>query len=71
MLLNYTSLIEDKTDWNKLPKAIQNHLNEALLESKRNEGIEHNQVIKFIKEKHPEYENFMASERIEEFFSNL
>jgi transcription elongation factor GreA-like protein len=64
--------VKEKTEvWADLPEEVRKDIDEALLESERGEGIPHSEVIKTIKKKYPEYENYMDAPGIKDLFSSL
>ena len=72
VLITQKAEVKEKEEiWDELSEEIRKDINEALLESERGEGIAHEEVVKEIKTKYPEYENHMDAKGIKKLFSSV
>jgi hypothetical protein len=71
LITQKTEVGEQTEKWEDLPEEVRKGIDEALLESERGEGIPHDKVLQTIKEKYPEYENYMDAPGIKKLFSGV
>ncbi len=71
LLTQKTEIGEETEKWEDLPEEVRKDIDEAIMEADRGEGIPHEQVMQTIKEKYPEYENYMDVPGIQKLFSSI